>query len=200
VNGDPILHAAPEKMNFEIAVKHIPTSRLFEAQLDLADGNRQQALSGFFPTLDFTAGISLTDQHLLPESNRLWSLGLSLNLPLFNGLKTYHDLRSTKALEIAAHRNQDANEFENLTLLKQTLATYQESEVKLRVDQNALKAATVRATIARKRYNNGLLNFEQWDIIESDLINRQKAAITSKRERINAESAYMQALGEGDLP
>ena len=40
-----------------------------------------------------------------------------------------------------------------------------------------LDAALVRAEIARNKYNNGLLSFEDWDIIENDLITRQKTVI-----------------------
>jgi hypothetical protein len=58
----------------------------------------------------------------------------------------------------------------------------------------------LRAEIARSKYNNGLLSFEDWDLIENDLINRQKALLVSVRERVTAEAGWEQARGEGAIP
>ncbi|MGZ3696004.1 MAG: TolC family protein, partial [Bdellovibrionota bacterium] len=67
------------------------------------------------------------------------------------------------------------------------------------VDQGFRDAATVRAEIARTKYNNGLQTFEDWDTIENDLITRQKAYLQSKRARVTAEAAWEQAQGIGVL-
>ena len=38
------------------------------------------------------------------------------------------------------------------------------------------------ATIARGKYTTGLMTFEDWDLIENDLIAREKAALTTRRD------------------
>jgi outer membrane protein TolC len=68
------------------------------------------------------------------------------------------------------------------------------------VDEDFLKAANARAEIARSKYSNGLMSFEDWDIIENDLINRQKAVLQSRRDRVTAEAAWEQVLGNGAIP
>jgi outer membrane protein TolC len=87
-----------------------------------------------------------------------------------------------------------------LVRLKQAWAGYVESEEKLKVDQAFLEAAVLRAEIARSRYNNGLMSFEDWDRIENDLIQRQKTVLQSQRDRVTAEAAWEQAQGKGVIP
>ena len=41
------------------------------------------------------------------------------------------------------------------------------------------------------------LNHLDWDIIENDLINRQKAYLQTKRDRISAEASWEQTQGKG---
>ena len=62
-----------------------------------------------------------------------------------------------------------------------------------------LAAADLRAEIARTQYTTGLLSFEDWDLIENDLIDNQKAMLASLRDAVLAEAAWEQTLGKGAL-
>jgi outer membrane protein len=177
-----------------------PTHRIRNSEFELAEATAQGAWSGFLPSLDLSGSTGLRSADFLPDRNRQWSLGLTLSIPLLSGLSTVRDVTSKSALKNASFSDLTTADFDLLSELRQSLFTYQQAVDKLRVDLGTLEAATVRATISRKRYNNGILMFEQWDIIETDLINRQKTALASKRDRIIAESAWMQSQGVGDLP
>lgn len=50
--------------------------------------------------------------------------------------------------------------------------------------------------IARSQYSNGLISFENWDIIENDLINREKNLLIGKRDLGLAEATYLRNLGK----
>ena len=120
--------------------------------------------------------------------------------PLFNGGKDYHGTRSASAAWQAAELNRFNINRDLLVRLQTTYSAFVEAVTKLRVDESFVKAATLRAEIARKRYNNGLMNFEDWDIVETDLINRRRSYLQSKRDRVIAEAAWEQAQGKGVLP
>jgi hypothetical protein len=49
-------------------------------------------------------------------------------------------------------------------------------------------------------YNNGLITFTDWDIIENDLILRQKSLLQTERDRVVAEAAWEQVQGLGVIP
>jgi outer membrane protein TolC len=65
------------------------------------------------------------------------------------------------------------------------------------VDLEFRSAAEVRAEIARKKYNNGLMSFEEWDQVESDLIARQTGFLQSQKNRIAKEVIWDQTSGQG---
>jgi hypothetical protein len=68
---------------------------------------------------------------------------------------------------------------------------------KLEVDALFVEAGTSRARIAKEKYNNGLLTFDEWDIIENDLITRQKTLVQTERDRVIAEALWEQVQGRG---
>ena len=177
-----------------------PTHRIQTGKLNLAEATNSVSLSGFLPSLDLSGSLSYTGAKPTIEDNRQLSAGLTLTVPLFSGLSTYRDYRSTRESITGSEQTRVSVDFDTLTQLRQNLFSYQQSIQKLKVDLDILDAATIRATIARKRYNTGILMFEQWDIIESDLINRQKNALNSRRDRAIAEANYRQTTGTGDLP
>jgi outer membrane protein TolC len=127
-------------------------------------------------------------------------VGLNLNVPLYSGGKDYYATKSAVSNLEAAASNTDSAEHQLVVRLKQTHAGYVESVEKLKVDQAFLDAAMTRADIARTKYNNGLMTFENWDIIENDLIQRQKSFLQSQRDRVVAEAAWEQAQGKGVIP
>lgn len=157
------------------------------------------ARSAFFPALNVNAAVGTQDDSFFPTEGA-WSVGANLSIPIFNGGRDFYNLKSAKANHAAASFNQSDTEKTVKSALVQAYTSYEESVERLKTDQSFLEAATVRADIARAQYNNGLLSFQDWDIIENDLINRQKALLQSRRDRIIAEAAWKQAQGKGVLP
>ncbi|NDG86306.1 MAG: hypothetical protein EBX52_14855, partial [Proteobacteria bacterium] len=200
VEGDVPVSPPPAEADATKLLELTPAHRIQIARIELADAQFESARSGFIPSLDLTGNLSYLGTRPTLQENRSLGIGITLTIPLFSGLSTFRDLRSAGALQESAVQNRVSVDFETLSGLRQALFTFQQSIQKLKVDTNLKNAATIRATIARKRYNHGLLMFEQWDIIETDLINRQKNALASKRDRIIAEGAYRQIQGLGDFP
>ena len=134
-----------------------------------------------------------------PQNDRR-TVGLNLTLPLFSGGKDYYATKSASASLEAASSGKDNVERQLFVRLRQTYAGYVEAAEKLKVDRQFVEAATARAEIARSRYDNGLMTFDDWDRIESDLIQRSKSLLVSRRDRVNAEAAWEQAQGKGVIP
>ena len=200
VSGEVPQEDPPNEVKAESLLLLTPVHRTQVGKIKLAESTNEVSRSGFLPSLDLSGTLSYAGTRPTVDQNRQMTGGITLTIPLFSGLSTFRDYRSTQDLVLASEQNRTSAEFDVISQIRQTLYSFQQSIQKLKVDLDILSAATIRATIARKRYNTGLLAFEQWDIIESDLINRQKNALSSKRDRINAESNYRQTLGIGDLP
>jgi outer membrane protein TolC len=171
----------------------------------LAQERAQQAAvtvarSGFYPTLAMAGKVGETGHAPFAEDRDQWSVGVNLTLPIFNGGSDFYGTRSAAAEAARAEAARINVGRQVLAKLEQTYAAYIEAVTKLRVDESFRNAAQLRAEIARKKYNNGLLTFDDWDVIENDLINREKAYQQSRRDRVLAEAAWQQALGKGVIP
>lgn len=199
VRGDIPLGEPGTAPDFRQVAREVPDYQQAAAQQKSAAAGVTLARSGLYPSLNLSGSVGRTGDNWAPEDSRR-TVGLNLNIPIYSGGKDYYATKSAVSSLEAAASNTDSAEYQLVVRLKQSYAGYVESVEKLKVDQAFLDAAKTRATIARTKYNNGLMTFEDWDIIESDLIQREKSFLQSQRDRVVAEAAWEQAQGKGVIP
>jgi outer membrane protein TolC len=197
IKGAIPTHAAPEKVNLQEMALNTPEYKQSQSQWEAAQSGTTISRSRFLPSLDLSAGYSQSGYHMYPDDRDQWTVRLNLSYPIFSGFKDYTSLRSSSALAAAAQANFSTVARQQLARLTSLYSQYQEAILKFEVDKDFRAAAEVRANIARSKYNNGLLSFDDWDVIESDLIARQKSYLQSERDRTIAEAAWEQGLGVG---
>lgn len=173
-----------------------PDYRQAVAQKKAAAAGVTVARSVFFPSFDVNTTFGKQKNDWLNNSGR-WSVGATVTLPFFNGWTDYYSTKSAKATLLAATSNESSVIHQMSVKLEQAYNGFIEAKAKLRADRSFVEAVEVRAEIARARYNNGLISFDDWDIIENDLINKQKAAIQSERDLVVNAAAWEQARGRG---
>lgn len=199
VRGDIPLSEPGKAPDFRELARQVPDYQQAASQQKSAEAGVTLARSGLYPSLNLSGSVGRTGDNWYPDGTHR-SVGLNLNVPLYSGGKDYYATKSAVSSLEAAASNTDSAEHQLVVRLKQTYASYVESVEKLKVDQAFLDAAMTRADIARTKYNNGLMTFENWDIIENDLIQRQKSFLQSQRDRVVAEAAWEQAQGKGVIP
>lgn len=198
IGGVPVT-APGTTPDFRQLVQQTPDLLQARAQERSAQADVTLARAGFYPSVDLTGSMARVGEDWTPDSDRR-TVGLNLSIPLLSGGRDYYTTKSAASTLEAVSSNKDNVERQLLVRLKQAYASYVESVEKLKVDQAFLEAAVTRAEIARSRYNNGLMSFEDWDRIENDLIQRQKIFLQSQRDRVTAEAAWEQAQGKGVIP
>jgi outer membrane protein len=191
----PISRPEPNINFLEIALT-TPEYRQAVAKERAAKAGVTMAKSQFSPSVNVFATASRQGNSWFPNGDKE-SLGLNASLPIFNGANNYFNFKSSQSDLATAKYNRESIEKKLLPILRKTYTAYLDAYEKLKVDRDFLGAATVRAEIARGKYNNGLLSFEDWDIIENDLITKQKTVILSERDLYLAEAAWQQAQGKG---
>ncbi len=196
IAGNPPMPRITEEKEVTRVVSATPDYRQAVAQKKAAAAAVTVARSAFFPTLDLNSTFGKQKNDWLNSSGR-WSVGATVNLPFFNGWTDYYNTQSAKASLAAATSNETSVVHQMSVKLEQTYNVFVEATAKLRADRSFVEAGLVRAEIARERYNNGLLSFDDWDIIENDLINKQKTAVQSERDLIVSAAAWEQAQGIG---
>ncbi len=191
--------APPESIDVEALLALVPEFQQSLAQEKSAGEAVRIARAGLLPTLDLTGTAGRQGEDWFPNDKRN-SAGVSLSVPIFSGGSDYYATRSAAASLSASQANRENLGRTLRTRLQQGYTGFVQAEAKRAVDREFLEAAATRAEIARSKYNNGLLSFEDWDIIENDLISRQKAALASQRDRVTAEATWEQAQGKGVIP
>jgi len=157
----------------------------------------QVAKSNFYPSLNLNGSLKKIGEDYFPEDSKQTTVGLSLTIPLFDGGKDYYGTKSAVESYVSSKSNRLTVSRNLIVKLQQQYSGLIESVAKLKADTLFKEAAETRANIARNKYNNGLLTFEDWDVIESDLISRQKSYLQSRRDRVIAQASWEQTLGKG---
>jgi outer membrane protein len=129
-----------------------------------------------------------------------WSAGVYLSFPFFTGGRNYMDVQSAKAEQRRVEASaRDTDEQVRLDL-EQALISYENAVERVAVQARYVKAAEVRADIARSQYASGMLGFDNWDLIENDLISQQKILLANRRDAVIAEAQWDKVCGRSRLP
>lgn len=199
ISGTVPIQSAPVDVDFLSLVRTTPDVRQATAQEQVAEAGVTLARSGFFPNLNLTGTLGRQGENWFPDDERN-TVSLNLEIPLYTGGKDYFGVKSAVASRDEATATRENTEHDVLTRLQQAYTNYVQAVEKVGVDEDFVAAAAARAEIARTKYNNGLMSFEDWDNIENDLVNRQKTLLQSRRDRITAEANWEQVQGVSALP
>jgi outer membrane protein TolC len=80
--------------------------------------------------------------------------------------------------------------------LEQTWAQLKDSIDNVGVQDKSLKATEERSRIAQAQYSTGFISFDNWIIIEDNLVKAKKALLEAQANKLYAEANWIQAKGE----
>lgn len=193
IKGDVPLHDPPSADELNFYLKKTADYKKAVINEQISDAEVHLSKSSFFPQLDLNGTYSKSGPRWFPE-NRQVSIGAMITFPLFNGGQDYYANLSALDRKRSAYHVRDDVERGELAQISEVHSRYIEAIQKLKVDIIFEEAAQVRAKISREKYNNGLISFEDWDIIETELITRQKALLDSKKNRVTVEANWDQVI------
>lgn len=173
-----------------------PAAKIAKAAREAAAERVTQARSAFRPTVTGNAGVGYQEREGGDNDTDTWSAGLAVTYPIFTGGRDTAALAAADADFMAAQSQFVSAVTTANSALRSTYNRYMETIKQVEVNGRFVEAAQVRADIARSRYNNGLMSFEDWDILERDLISRKRNLVESQRQRMLAEAAFYQTVGE----
>ena len=184
-------------------------SELLERRPDIAGAERRMAAANdsigiaraaFYPTvqLNGVAGLqSVNAGTVFNWSSRLWSIGPSITVPIFEGGKLRASERQAKAAydEMTADYRQTVltafAEVEDNLSAETLLAAQFESE------QQALKSARKTLEVANNRYRAGLVTFLEVATAQNDELVQERATVQLSGERLVAAVSLIKSLGGG---
>ncbi|PKA11029.1 channel protein TolC [Leptospira meyeri] len=192
---EPVLEKKFSEKEKETLLESHPSVMAEQSKVRAAQANIGVAEAGFYPDLNFSATVTRQDDVWLPKP-RNYSFGLNLTYPLFNGGRDYYNVKIAKTEYEKSIHTRDSKKNSLTFSLEQSHLNFKNASEQLVVLTEFYKASEIRAMIARSQYSNGLISFENWDIIENDLINREKNLLIGRRDLGLAEATYLRNLGK----
>lgn len=187
--------SALEKPDFQALAKNNPSLQQLIAQKRSAEFSLKSAYANFFPQLTGSAGANRTGSHWTPTGDQ-YNLGLALSLPLFEGGLRLAQVSQASALVKQLQENERSTLDGAILTLQQTWAALQDALENVNVQYKVLIATQERSKIAQAQYSIGLVSFDNWTIIEDNLVKAKSNYLDAQAAALLAEAKWIQAKGE----
>jgi len=183
------------KPDFESLAKNNPALGQLIAQKRAAEFSLKSAYANFSPQLTGSAGANRTGNRWAPRSDQ-WNLGLNLSMPIFEGGLRIAQVSGARALVNQLEENERSSRDGVILTLQQSWAALQDAVENVGVQQMALSATEERSKIAQAQYSIGFVSFDNWTIIEDNLVKAKNNFLNAQAGALLAEASWIQAKGE----
>ena len=148
----------------------------------------------FFPKVYLNGSMGRTDDSWLPRDDE-WSAGARVTFPLFEGGRRISEASKAKSQLRQAGADEKSGHDSVLITLERAWKDLQDAITNVYVQKKFIEAALERAKITRAQYSTGLASFNDWIIIEDNLVKAQKAYLNTQADMLVAEAYWIQAIG-----
>jgi TolC family type I secretion outer membrane protein len=196
VKGDfSVRDAAGDKPDLEALAKNNPSLLEAFALRNAAAFDIKSAYAEFAPALSGDAGANKKSSRWPPQNDN-WNLGLSVTMPIFEGGLRLAQVSKAQAAYNQAEADARSTGDSVVVSLEKTWVALQDAIETTEVQRKSLNAAEERSKIAEAQYSTGFITFDNWIIIENDLVSAKKAFLNAEVNALLAEANWIQAKGE----
>lgn len=182
------------KPDFEHLADTTPFLKELIAKKEAARYNLQSEQADFLPQVYLNASIGETGSKWIPRKDE-WSTGVTVSLPWFEGGSRIAEIYKAKSQLNQAKADERSGRDYVLVTLETTWKDLQDAIMNLLVEEKFLKAAEARAKIASVQYEKGLVSFDDWVIIEDNLVDAKKSYLNAQAEMLVTKAYWIQAKG-----
>jgi outer membrane protein TolC len=169
------------------------------AQLHLSESGYVTARSVFLPTLSANASLSRNGLNF-DENQPEWSAGLELSLPLFTGGKDLFNLKSAEETKLGTQDALQSTDLKTESSLESAYASFEDALDEMQVQVKQVQAAQAQEEIGKAEYLNGLLIFQNWNLLETALTNQEKTELSDSLSIKTMEANWELTQGKGVIP
>ncbi len=184
-----------EEPNFEQLADNNPSFLKIVAQKNASAFDLKSSKGDFLPTISVNGGISESGNEWEPKGQES-SAGVRVSLPLFAGGENVANLQKAKSVYRELEQQQRSVKDGVILNLRRGWNAMQDAAETVQVQKDFLNAAEERAKIAEQQYSVGLISFDNWTIIEDDLVRNKKSYLNAQADALLAEASWIQDKGE----
>ncbi len=181
-------------------LEHRPDIASAEHSMAAANADVGVATAAFYPRvlLSGLAGFQSIDAGALFNwPSRVWSVGPSVQLPLFTGGRNRAQLAAARAgyeITVAHYRQTVLNAFQDV---EDQLAAQRLLAEEFDAENAALKSARRTLEISNSRYKGGVITYLEVAIAQSSALTHEETVVQLGARRLAATVSLIKALGAG---
>ncbi len=181
--------------DFEKIAEKDPSVLQITAQKNAAGFAVLTSKGNFLPAVVLNAAAGQSDDHWLPQENGT-SVGVKVSLPLFSGGSNVARLAKARSVYRQFQQAERSKRDAVIYGLEKSWSDFADAFETVNVQGDFLIASEERAKIAQAQYSVGLISFDNWTIIEDDLVSARKAFLNVQAAALLAQANWVQAQGE----
>ncbi len=196
VNGNFAVEAdIEEKPDFvKIADKH-PNLLKAVAQENAALWNVKSSKGDFLPTVSVNGDLGKSGSSWPPDEFGSGA-GLRVSLPIFSGGVRVARLSQAKSLYRQLQANERGTKDGLLVALRASWNDFEDAVDNIDVEKKFMAATEERSKISESQYSVGLISFDNWTIIQDDLVRQKKSLLDAQANALLAQANWIEAQGE----
>ncbi len=184
-----------ERPEFERLAKEHPSVLQGAAKKNAAFLDLRSAYGEFIPQVSANTSVGKRGSHLFPENDQ-WSLGLTFSLPLLEGGLRHAQVAQAQAVYAQLIADEQSTLDAISVHLHDAWMALEDALENVEVQDKILIAAKERLKIAEAQYSTGFINFDNWIIIENDLVKAKKTYLEAEANALLVEASWVLAKGE----
>jgi outer membrane protein TolC len=181
--------------DFDQLVREHPTYQQLVAQKTASRYSLEAARGAYMPKVSLTTSVGNNSFGSLPPDRVDWQVGVNLSVPIYQGGTGRATVAQARATVNKLSADEESAYFSVMRTLQQAWKTFRDASGNVDVQKQYLDAATERSRIAEAQYSAGLVSFNEWTIIEDNLVTAKKSYLTARSNLLIAEAAWVQAKG-----
>jgi outer membrane protein TolC len=195
--GDLKARSPDELDDLAALMKQTPDYEIAVTQIEASKEGMKVTRSARFPQIGLDAS-AVTRSSEYEIYNGSWNIGISATMPIYTGNRLKSDVAAARENIVQSEMGLMDTANSLMASLQQRWNNYTDAVENEAVQKELLDAEMLRAEISTAKYKQGLLSFEDWDIIESNLINQGKTQLLRRRTSEIEQARWKNALGWSD--
>ncbi len=195
VDGELVVKGAfHQKPDFQAIAQEHPSVRQAVSRRNSADFSLRAGRGGYLPQLSIQAGVN-KDGSEWPPQDRGMNAQLVVSVPVFEGgLRRAQVAQAESALRQAEAQLTSARASAVLGL-EQAWEAFRESVEAVESSRESLAANEERSKIAEAQYATGFISYDNWTIIEDNIVQSKKAYLNARASALLAQAQWINAEG-----
>jgi outer membrane protein TolC len=190
----------PPRIPADILIRR-PDIRSALAKTQAAAYRTAESISSFFPGVVLTSSTGTSSSELkdiLNEDYQIWSQGLSIDLPIFQGGRLIANKKMRQEAQKIAEQDLIQTIIKAFSEVEQTLFSEQSNKVILESYADAAEQAKAAYTLSRERYDSGLADLIAVLDSQQRWFQARSQVLLARKTKIDTRLNLILALG-GDL-